>query len=326
MTAVYVGQHYEVKNSVVTKYYFAGATCLAVRTGGTLSYLLGDHLGSSSVTTNASGVKTASALYKAFGETRFSSGALGTDYKFTGQRKQAELGLYFYGARWFDPSIGRFISPDTIVPTGTQGTQAWDRYAYVNNNPVRYNDPTGHDITGWCGNFCSGAAKFFDWVGLAAALFEAAIVDQFAVDVIVAGCSTGVGCGPAIGAALAVDAIIASYANPIGGIENAAGGLALAATIADDTSNGSTYLELNEAGELTLGIGQNTVVSATTWALGHVPEANFDLSVSAGQLTYDYTFGEDPTTLIEFSSDPLLSPEPFYMEACIPKPGTSCSE
>jgi hypothetical protein len=45
-----------------------------------------------------------------------------------------------------DPSLGRFTSPDTIVPTGTQGTQAWDRYAFVNNNPVRYNDPTGHQI------------------------------------------------------------------------------------------------------------------------------------------------------------------------------------
>jgi len=144
VTTYYVGRHYEKKGTTVTKYYFAGATRLAVRTNGTLSYLLGDHLGSSSVTTTANGVKTASALYKAFGETRFSSGNLGTDYKFIGQREQAELGLYFYGARWFDPSVGRFISPDTIVPTGTQGTQAWDRYAYVNNNPVRYTDPTGH--------------------------------------------------------------------------------------------------------------------------------------------------------------------------------------
>ncbi len=32
------------------------------------------------------------------------------------------------------------------MPTGTQGTQAWDRYAFVNNNPVRYNDPTGHEL------------------------------------------------------------------------------------------------------------------------------------------------------------------------------------
>lgn len=34
------------------------------------------------------------------------------------------------------------------MPTGGQGTQAWDRYAFVNNNPVRYNDPTGHRAQG----------------------------------------------------------------------------------------------------------------------------------------------------------------------------------
>jgi RHS repeat-associated protein len=146
VTTYYVGNHYEVKSGTATKYYFAGSTRLAARsgTGGTLSYLLGDHIGSSSVTTDASGVKTASALYKAFGETRYTLGNLGTDYKFTGHREEASLGIYFFNARWFDPSLGRFISPDTIVPTGTQGTQAWDRYAFVNNNPVRYNDPTGH--------------------------------------------------------------------------------------------------------------------------------------------------------------------------------------
>jgi RHS repeat-associated protein len=148
VTTYYVGNHYEVKNSVVTKYYFVGATRLAVRTGGTLSFLLGDHLGSSSVTTDANGAKTASALYKAFGETRYTLGALGTDYKFTGQRLQAELGIYWFQSRWMDPSLGRFTQPDTIVPTSTQGTQAFDRYAYVNNNPVRYNDPTGHQAEG----------------------------------------------------------------------------------------------------------------------------------------------------------------------------------
>lgn len=43
VTTYYIGNHYEVKNNIVTKYYFAGATRLAVRTGGTLSFLLGNH-------------------------------------------------------------------------------------------------------------------------------------------------------------------------------------------------------------------------------------------------------------------------------------------
>ena len=53
VTTSYVGNHYEVKNSVVTKYYFAGTTRLAVRTNGTLKYLLADHLGSTTLSTDA---------------------------------------------------------------------------------------------------------------------------------------------------------------------------------------------------------------------------------------------------------------------------------
>lgn len=106
ITTVYVGNHYEVKNSVITKYYFAGSTRLAVRTNGSIRFLLGDHLGSSSVTTNVYGAKTASALYKAFGETRFTSGTLSTDYKFTGQRDDSYIKLLDYGSRRYDPEFG----------------------------------------------------------------------------------------------------------------------------------------------------------------------------------------------------------------------------
>jgi RHS repeat-associated protein len=59
--------------------------------------------------------------------------------------------LYYYGARWYDPLLGRFIQADTIVPSA-QGTQAFDRYAYVNNNPLRYTDPSGNTICDEFGN------------------------------------------------------------------------------------------------------------------------------------------------------------------------------
>ena len=48
-----------------------------------------------------------------------------------------------YGARFYSPRLGRFIQPDTIVPE-PGNPQALNRYAYVNNNPLRYTDPTGH--------------------------------------------------------------------------------------------------------------------------------------------------------------------------------------
>ncbi|MBV6396390.1 MAG: hypothetical protein HFACDABA_01988 [Anaerolineales bacterium] len=91
ITTSYVGNHYEMKDGAVTKYYFAGATRLAVRHGTTLNYLLSDHLGSSSVTTDENGIQTAQAMYKAFGETRYFIGDLKTDYKFTGQREDFYL-------------------------------------------------------------------------------------------------------------------------------------------------------------------------------------------------------------------------------------------
>jgi RHS repeat-associated protein len=51
------------------------------------------------------------------------------------------FGLMFYQSRWYDPSLGRMAQADTIVPGGVQGL---DRYAYVNNSPLNYVDPSGH--------------------------------------------------------------------------------------------------------------------------------------------------------------------------------------
>jgi len=48
-----------------------------------------------------------------------------------------------YNARYYDPQIQQFISADTIVPQ-SGNVLSWNRYAYVDNNPINYNDPTGH--------------------------------------------------------------------------------------------------------------------------------------------------------------------------------------
>jgi RHS repeat-associated protein len=115
-----------------------------MRTNGTLNYLLGDHLGSTSLTTNVSGQIVSELRYRAWGETRYTSGTTPTKYTYTGQYSYTpDFGLMYYGARWYDPSLGRFNQPDTIVPD-PNNPQAWDRYAYTFNNPVRYVDPDGH--------------------------------------------------------------------------------------------------------------------------------------------------------------------------------------
>jgi hypothetical protein len=61
----------------------------------------------------------------------------------------------------YDPQLGRFAQADSIIPLQTQGTQAWDRYAYVNNNPLRYTDPSGHDVG--CGGREASDCGNRDW-------------------------------------------------------------------------------------------------------------------------------------------------------------------
>ncbi len=163
-TMAYLGNYYEwdASASTPTKYYYAGAERVAMRTGtgtGTsgLKWLIDDHLGSTAITADgAAGSKLSELRYKPWGEIRYASQPTMTSLRYTGQRMEG-IGLYDYGARWFDASLGRFIQADTIVPN-LGDPQAWDRYAYVNNNAVKFVDPTGHmvDQGGGGGAFSMG--------------------------------------------------------------------------------------------------------------------------------------------------------------------------
>ena len=66
-----------------------------------------------------------------------------TDRFFTNQRLESNIGLYDYRARFYDPWVGGFIQPDSIVPDPFEPA-AWNRYGYVYGNPTNYTDPTGH--------------------------------------------------------------------------------------------------------------------------------------------------------------------------------------
>ncbi len=102
-----------------------------------------------------------------YGETRYSGPPTGTptNYRFTGQQQSAALGLYHMGARWYDPYINRFVSPDTIIPDPAN-PQSFNRYSYVNNRPLVATDPTGHDlvIVGGAGGDVSPDAMMKYWM------------------------------------------------------------------------------------------------------------------------------------------------------------------
>ncbi|MEO0249402.1 MAG: RHS repeat-associated core domain-containing protein [candidate division WOR-3 bacterium] len=133
----------------VRKYYFFGGQRLAMRKGGVVYYLAGDHLGSTSLTVDAGGNKASELRYKPYGEMRYSGlpGGTPTQYRFTGQRFDTYLNLYHMGARFYDPALSRWLSPDTLVPEAGE-PQSFNRYSYVLGNSLRYTDPSGHQGVG----------------------------------------------------------------------------------------------------------------------------------------------------------------------------------
>ena len=75
----------------------------STNTDSKVFFILTDHLGSTSIVADAAGNKVAETRYKPWGEVRYTSGTLPTDYTYTGQRSDSYINLLDYGARWYDP-------------------------------------------------------------------------------------------------------------------------------------------------------------------------------------------------------------------------------
>ncbi len=146
----YVSPAYEVTGSTVTKYIYLNGQRIAMERGSTVTYLHTDHLGSTVAESSGTTVTT-SQSYCAYGRKRTTSGgntncsssnSLVTDHTFTGQKYDSS-GLQFFNARYYDPQIGAFISPDTIVPDPSLVID-YNRYVYARGNALRFSDPSGH--------------------------------------------------------------------------------------------------------------------------------------------------------------------------------------
>ena len=197
--------------------------------------------------------------------------------------------------------------------------QAWDRYAYVDNNPVVNVDPTGHmlDPGGGGGAFSMGddwwkkrqdkleknkptikspnkpkdqrvasslsyLALSFDAMATVLSDVEMGVVDIVGGGAIVTGCIAGPeGCGAGMAFAAGLDVAVPLY-SPLGLAENILGGGSFAATFGADILNGNTSLTVND-----IRVGVDTLVSARNMIAGFVPESNFDAAVSNSQFKYD---------------------------------------
>jgi len=149
---VYIEKLYECRATDCAKYILAGNNLIAHKTSEQTYYYHTDHLGSTTLVTDASGNTAEEIAYYPFGTPSSETGAVRVSHLFTGQEIDGETGLYNYNARLYDADLGRFISADTIVPDPSN-PQSLNRYSYVVNSPLNYIDPTGHFFFGFSFNW-----------------------------------------------------------------------------------------------------------------------------------------------------------------------------
>ncbi|MBI4208989.1 MAG: RHS repeat-associated core domain-containing protein [Deltaproteobacteria bacterium] len=108
-----------------------------------MSYFHADHLGSTAVGTDSSGVVQQAEYYTPFGEILRGEerGEGATPYLYTGQEKDSSTDFYYFQARYYDPLLARFVSADPLKDA--KNPQDFHLYAYAWNNPLKVIDPSG---------------------------------------------------------------------------------------------------------------------------------------------------------------------------------------
>jgi len=160
------GYYTETDGKKISKHIYIGSTRVASQvmsrsceTSTTMKrentlYYHTDHLGSSGYVTDKKGEFYEHTEYTSSGESWVNEKVTGNanlPYKYTSKEMDAETGLYYYGARYYDARTSRWISTDPILESylagepneGIYDSSNLNLYSYVSNKPIRKNDPTG---------------------------------------------------------------------------------------------------------------------------------------------------------------------------------------
>ena len=130
-------------HTTVTKRFYAGGLQVAEMVNSTVYYLHQDALGSTVLETTSGVTVKFSSNYVPYGQNYQVSGK--EEFMYAGRPYNSATGLYYEGARYYDPETGRFITEDSHNGTKTDPISQ-DKYIYGGDNPMRYVDPTGHSL------------------------------------------------------------------------------------------------------------------------------------------------------------------------------------
>jgi RHS repeat-associated protein len=143
---------YNISGQCVRNYiYFGGRLIAEYREyeTGQYYYFTSDQINSTRVVTDSNGTVVYSAAHDPYGGIQKTwVNSYDPSLKFSGKQRDAESGLDYFGARYYDRSNYRFISVDPLLNRGAalHDSQRWNMYAYCRNNPIGFLDPAGKDM------------------------------------------------------------------------------------------------------------------------------------------------------------------------------------
>ncbi len=147
----------QVLNDGTNNYIYGNERIAQVNTG--TEYFLGDALGSVRQLTNNNGAVTYASAYDPYGVVTNTYGAAQTAYGYTNE--YTSQGLVYLRARFYSPSMGRFLTKDTWGEDENT-PMSYNAWLYVYANPINLNDPSGHDPW-WCEDRVDKDLCYINW-------------------------------------------------------------------------------------------------------------------------------------------------------------------
>jgi RHS repeat-associated protein len=233
---------------------------LAMLRGTTTDFYEADGLGSVTSLTSSSGANAGTYTYDSFGNLTASTGSLTNSFRYTAREFDTETSLYFYRARYYDASAGRFASEDPIRFRG-----GMNFYAYVKNRPTLMRDPSGRAC--WGGGITGSAAASAFWFGVGFEDSFYAVGDTLGNQGILDCSGGGIGAMSGVGGSVGVQgsSIISPNCGSIcdleGGFGGATGfaGAGLTGLVSGGVSLGNTAATFTGGGGLGVGAGAGLV-------------------------------------------------------------------